>query len=62
MPDTYVPMAWPADSKLSAEEQKLVEVQRRELWDEGVRKEPQLTEMAFLFAATVAAFKSRAAR
>lgn len=47
----YVPLAWGKDSKLSGVEQECVERQRRDLWRNGVRTEPNLTRMAFEFAA-----------
>lgn len=47
----YAPLSWPADSKLSPEERAHVERQRRALWDRGIRREPQLTRMAFEFGA-----------
>jgi hypothetical protein len=49
----YEPLAWPSDSKLSKAEQEAVELQRRDLWRHGIRKEPQLTKLAFEFGATL---------
>jgi hypothetical protein len=49
----YVPIKWTADSELSKAERASVENQRRDLWEHGVRREPLLTEMAFIFAATI---------
>lgn len=51
--DGYTPMTWGSDSKLTAEEQNTVEAQRKELWSNGVRSEPNLTRMAFEFAAVI---------
>jgi hypothetical protein len=55
----YVPLEWPADSKLSGAEQAHVDRERRSLWDHGIRREPLLTRMAFEFGA-VATMLSRA--
>jgi len=57
MAERYRPIVWAPDSTLSPEERRLVECQRRDLWETGVRKEPLLTEMAFCFAAVLAAAK-----
>ena len=51
--ESYQPLTWPTDSMLTAEERDRVETQRRGLWDEGIRREPLLTEMAFAFAAVL---------
>lgn len=57
MKDGYVTLVWPTDSRLTAQEQACVEEQRRQLWEEGVTREPSLTEMAFLFAAVLVSEK-----
>jgi len=49
----YKPTAWDAESTLSAEEQSIVEAQRKDLWRHGIRTEPLLTRMAFEFAAVI---------
>ncbi len=54
----YVPLAWDADSALSADEQRDVETNRKDLWRNGVRTEPNLTRMAFEFGACQAAMRS----
>lgn len=53
-PSDYKAISWPADSLLNADEQAHVNRQRRALWDRGIRKEPQLTRMAFEFGAAAA--------
>lgn len=50
----YVPLTWPGDSKLSDAEREHVDRERRSLWNHGVRREPQLTRMAFEFGAVAA--------
>ena len=47
----YTPLTWDADSKLSADEQAAVEINRRHLFEHGVTREPLLTRMAFEFGA-----------
>lgn len=47
----YAPLVWTKDSQLSPVEQETVERNRRELWRNGVRTEPNLTRMAFEFGA-----------
>jgi hypothetical protein len=54
----YVPLKWDTDSKLSAAEREAVEAQRKDLWRNGVRTEPNLTRMAFEFAAVVCMFRA----
>lgn len=49
----YTPLTWDAESTLSADEQATIEAQRKDLWRGGIRTEPQLTEMAFEFAAVI---------
>jgi len=44
-------LEWPSDSKLTAEEREHVDRERRSLWNHGIRREPQLTRMAFEFGA-----------
>lgn len=56
----YIPMTWSAGSHLSREEQDVIESQRRDLWNAGVRREPGLTEMAFMFAATICMMRASA--
>ncbi len=51
--DGYKPLTWAADSQLSPDEQKAVEINRRDLWRHGVRTEPNLTRMAFEFGAVM---------
>lgn len=58
-PVDYVPLAWPTTSKLTPEERAHVERERRSLWNHGVRREPQLTRMAFEFGAVAAMFDKR---
>lgn len=50
-PVDYVPLVWPEDSALSSEEREHVDRERLSLWNHGVRREPQLTRMAFEFGA-----------
>lgn len=50
----YEPLTWTADSELSTEERAHVERERRSLWNHGIRREPQLTRMAFEFGAVAA--------
>ncbi len=50
----YVPLAWDEHSELSADEQEFVEINRKDLWRNGVRTEPNLTRMAFEFGAVQA--------
>lgn len=54
----YKPLEWKEDSELTKEQQEIVEIQRRDLWKAGVRTEPNLTRMAFEFAAVVCMGKS----
>lgn len=61
MPDTYTPIVWKKDSGLSPEERRIVDIQRKDLWNHGVRREPLLTEMAFAFAALLCGSKTRSA-
>lgn len=56
----YAPLAWDSKSALSRDEQEMVEIQRRDLWRHGVRTEPNLTRMAFEFAAVVCALRGKA--
>jgi hypothetical protein len=49
----YTALAWDADSSLSLDERATVEAQRRDLWRHGIRTEPNLTRMAFEFAAVI---------
>ena len=55
----YKPIDWTGPSKLSLDEQEIVEIMRRDLWGHGVRKEPQLTRMAFEFGATCCALRAK---
>jgi hypothetical protein len=57
--DGYVPLAWDAASTLDADEQAIIEAQRKDLWSRGVRTEPQLTDMAFQFGAVVCMFRGK---
>jgi hypothetical protein len=58
----YVPLTWDADSQLSADEQENVEINRRDLWRNGVRTEPNLTRMAFEFGAVMTMLRATARR
>jgi hypothetical protein len=53
----YKALSWPADSKLSQDEQEAVELQRRDLWRHGIKKEPMLTQLAFEFGAVLCMMK-----
>lgn len=50
--DGYEPLTWDEGTALDAHEQAVIEQQRRDLWRGGIR-EPNLTRMAFEFAAVV---------
>jgi hypothetical protein len=53
-PDTlagYKPLDWSGPSELSKHDQEMVEIMRKDLWRNGVRTEPNLTRMAYEFAA-----------
>lgn len=52
----YKPLDWTGDSALTAEEQELVEIERRDLWRCGIR-DPLCTRMAFEFAAVIMALR-----
>ena len=56
----YTPLSWDGHTVLTAAEREAVDAQRRDLWRHGVRTEPNLTRMAFEFAAVVC--MQRAAR
>jgi hypothetical protein len=49
----YTPIVWRADCTLTDDERKVVEAQHRQVWDEGVTREPLATEMALMLAATL---------
>ena len=51
----YTPIDWSGPSQLTKDEQEIVEIQRRDLYRHGIRKEPMLTRMAFEFAAVICA-------
>jgi len=51
--DGYTPLAWTEESTLTAEEREIVEAQRKDLWRNGIRTEPLLTQMALEFAAVI---------
>ncbi len=53
----YKPLAWTKDSQLSKHEQDIVEHQRQDLYEHGI-KEPQLTRMAFEFGAVIVMMQS----
>lgn len=55
--EAYTPLNWSGPSELSEDEQEIVEIQRRDLWRHGIRREPQLTEMAFMFAAAICSLR-----
>lgn len=59
-PVAYTPIDWSdrSDCKLSAHERELVDIMRRDLWKSGVRREPQLTAMAFEFACVCASMQA----
>jgi len=54
----YKPLTWESDSQLSKHEQEMVEIQRKDLWQHGIRKQPMLDRMAFEFAAVVCILQS----
>jgi hypothetical protein len=54
----YKPLDWSGESKLSKDEQEVVEHQRQDLWRHGIRK-PMLTRMAFEFGAVVCMLRAR---
>jgi hypothetical protein len=53
----YEPLDFAGESELTPDEQEVVEVMRRDLWRNGVRTEPNLTRMAFEFAAAACMMK-----
>jgi hypothetical protein len=55
----YKPLVWPESSSLSAEEQECVELQRRDLWRHGIRKQPMLDKLAFEFGAVMCIMRTR---
>jgi hypothetical protein len=55
----YKPLDWSGPSVLTPYEQEIVELQRRDLWRHGIRKEPLLTRMAFEFAATLLSLRAQ---
>ena len=46
----YKPLDWSGPSELTKHEQEMIEIMRRDLWRHGIHAQPQLDEMAFLFA------------
>ncbi len=56
----YQPFEWSAESQLTAAERGIVETQRKDLWRNGIRKQPMLDRMAFEFGYVICALKGAA--
>lgn len=52
-------MVFSNECELTALEQEMIEAQRKDLWKHGVRKQPQLDEMAFQFGYVVCLLMNR---
>ena len=56
----YRPLVWSENCELTADERETIEAQRKDLWRNGIRKQPMLDRMAYEFAYVICALKGAA--